>query len=470
MLMRKIFYGWWVVAATSIINLWAAGTFFYSFTAFFNPIVKEFGWSHTATSIAAALRSIEGGVASPIVGFASDRIGVRRLLIAGGILSGAGFILFSRIGSLWEFYLIFIFMSIGVSLLLPIPGWTVTTNWFVKKRPLALGILTASMGIGGIMIYGANLLIGTYGWRTALAVIGVGFWVVIIPCACMVRQGPEEMNLLPDGEQPNRPIPVASHGSTYDKEGFTLSEALKTPAFWTLTLISTVSGGTYHALMVHVMPYFLSIKMDRIESSLIASLLIFVSVFGRFGIGWLSGHVERKKLFALGLFLQASGSLLLMWADSFWKAMLVVATFGPGSGGIITLRVVLQAEYFGRRAFGSVQGVIMGVMVIGFMSGPVLTGLVYDSFRSYTLAWQIMTLLLFIMIPVALTLRSPEKLGGEIPSQLPPDNDVGKKSYGQGLQAESVVITGLSKAFHEKVSFTNDGVKTANAEMIIKKR
>ena len=380
MFMRKIFYGWWVVAAMSIINMWSAGTFFYSFTAFFNPIVNEFGWSYTATSIAASLRSIEGGLASPVVGFVYDRISARRMLIAGGILSGVGFILFSRVGSIWQFYIIFIFTSIGVSLLLPIPAWIVATKWFVKKRALVLGILTTSTGIGGIMIYGADLMIDTYGWRTTLAVIGVGFWVIIIPCACIVRQSPGEMNPLPGDDQPNKLISTESHNSIYNADGFTVSGVLKTRAFWSLTLISTVSGGSFHSAIVHVMPYFLSIKLDRKESSLIACLLILVSVFGRFGIGCVSGHFIGKKLLALCLFFQASGCLLLLMADSFWEAMLVVATFGPGAGGLITLRVVLQAEYFGRRAFGSIQGIIMAFMVIGLMSGPVLTGMAYDSF------------------------------------------------------------------------------------------
>jgi len=76
--MKKIFYGWWMVLATSLIHFWGAGTFFYSFTAFFNPIVDEFGWSYAAVSFAASLRSIEGGIAMPLVGVAADRYGARR--------------------------------------------------------------------------------------------------------------------------------------------------------------------------------------------------------------------------------------------------------------------------------------------------------------------------------------------------------------------------------------------------------
>jgi len=137
-----IFYGWWVVLATSLIHWWGAGTFFYSFTAFFNPLVEEFGWSYAAVSFAASIRNIEGGIASPLVGWAADRVGARRLLLAGSVLSGAGFVLLSRIQTLSGFYLLFIFLSIGSSLLFPIPGWAAVTNWFVRKRGTAISILS----------------------------------------------------------------------------------------------------------------------------------------------------------------------------------------------------------------------------------------------------------------------------------------------------------------------------------------
>jgi sugar phosphate permease len=191
----RIFYGWWVVLATSLIHRWGAGTFFYSFTAFFNPIVDEFGWSYAATSFAASLRSIEGGIASPIVGFASDRFGARRLLFIGSILSGLGFILLSQIHQLWHFYLLFFFLSIGSSLMLPVPGWTAVANWFVKNRGTALGILSASIGFGGILIYFVNWLIGLYGWRFTLIIIGIVMWCIGIPSSLVVRHRPESYGL-----------------------------------------------------------------------------------------------------------------------------------------------------------------------------------------------------------------------------------------------------------------------------------
>lgn len=411
-MLRKIFYGWWIVLATGLIHLWGAGTFFYCFTAFFNPIINEFGWSYTATSIAASLRSVEGGIASPLIGFAADRYGSRKLLVAGAVLSGFGFILFSRISSLWNFYFVFILLSVSVSLLFPIPGWTAVANWFVKSRGTAMGVLSGAIGMGGMLIYLVNWLMDKFGWRSTLVIIGIGFWVITLPCAFMVRHKPESLNLLPHGEEPEKTVKDPSEGLTADsapeQESFTLSQVLKTRAFWTLATIVTVSGGAMHSVMVHIMPYFISADLGRSKASLIASLMVFVSVLGRFGLGWFSTRVDSKKLVAFGLLLQASGLIVMIWADTFWTAMLFVFTFGPGYGGLITLRLTLQAEYFGSKAYGSIQGSLMAIMVLGSMSGPVLTGMAYDSYKTYDPAWLVMAILTFLSIPLALTMRRPK--------------------------------------------------------------
>ncbi len=161
--MMGIFYGWWVLVATSIIHLWGAGAFYYSFTVFFNPIIEDFGWSYAATSFAASLRNVEGGIISPLIGAAADRWGARRLLFLGGLMTGLGFMLLSRINSLWSFYTFFVFISIGVSFMVPIPGWAAVTNWFHKKRGLAMGILSGAIGLGGMVVYLINHLIEWYG-------------------------------------------------------------------------------------------------------------------------------------------------------------------------------------------------------------------------------------------------------------------------------------------------------------------
>ena len=411
---RKIFYGWWIVMATSLIHFWGAGTFFYSFTAFFNPLVDEFDWSYSAISLAASIRSIEGGIASPLVGLAADRFGARRILLFGSLVSGLGFMLFSRIDSLLGFYLVFLLLSIGSSFLFPVPGWTAVAGWFDKKRGLALGILSTAIGVGGGLVYGVNTLIALYGWRSALVIIGVGMWVIGIPCALLVRHRPEPYGLAVDGEirtGPDRLDQADSSGSGgVPKQEFTLGQAVRTRTYWGIAFATTMSAGSVHAVVVHVMPHLISFDFNRGQASLAAALIVVVSILGRFGMGWYSNRIDSRKLLAVSFVLQALGLLFLAGARNVWWVLAFVATLGPGYGGVITLRLTLQAQYFGRQAFGAIQGSLMAVMMIGTISSPLLTGVCFDYFGSYELAWFVMAGLNLAVIPLILKIRAPGSL------------------------------------------------------------
>jgi len=411
--MKKIFYGWWIVLATSLIHFWAAGTFFYSFTAFFNPIVNEFGWSYAATSFAASLRSIEGGIAAPLVGFAADRYGPRRLILIGSVLCGLGFFLLSRIQSLMSYYLLFVFLSVGSSLMFPVPGWTAIANWFYRRRGAALGILSTSIGIGGVLISGVTWLIDTCGWRQTLVIIAVGMWGIGIPCSLLVRHRPEPYGFFPDGE--NRSAPVRTEPDSapppeaQDAQEFSVREAMKTRVFWFLALVMTLSAGSVHALTVHVMPCLISAGFDRAAAGIVASLLVLASTVGRFGMGWLAGFITGRHLMAICLLLQVLGLVVLSAVQNFWQAVIALLLFGPGYGGLITLRLTLQAEYFGRKTFGSLQGITMGIAIIGTMSFPFLAGLFYDLQGSYRATWLVMAALLVLVVPLALKAHRPTR-------------------------------------------------------------
>jgi MFS family permease len=408
--MAGIFYGWWVLAATSMIHLWGAGAFYYSFTVFFNPIVEEFGWSYAATSFAASLRNVEGGIISPLIGAAADRWGARRLLMLGAVMTGLGFVLLSRIDSLWTFYAFFIFISIGVSIMLPIPGWAAVTNWFHRKRGLAMGILSGAIGLGGMIVYFINRLIEWYGWRTTLVILGFGTILVCLPCALFVRHDPERYNLRPDGDEPRETPASEDLSAAQTIHGYTARQAARTSTFWLMTTAITVAGGILNAVMVHVMPYLLSVDIPRPSAALIAALLVLVSTAGRFGLGFLTNRFESRHLFCFALAMQAAGLLVLARSDHFTGAVLFALCFGPGSGGLITLRLTMQADFFGRRAFGAIQGASMAVMMIGTTAGPILTGLFYDIHQTYRPAWLFMAALLLACVPLALRLKRPPAL------------------------------------------------------------
>ena len=410
----NIFYGWWIVLATSLIHCWGAGTFFYGFTAFFNPLVDEFGWSYSATSVAASIRSIEGGIASPLVGIAADRFGARRLLLFGSIVTGFGFLLFSQINSLASFYLVFFLLSIGSSFLFPVPGWTAVVGWFDKKRGLALGILSGAIGVGGCFVYLTNTLIVLYGWRTALVIIACGMWGIGIPCALVVRHRPESYGLTQDGAPPEPSDPkTTSNGSRRTpgtQQGYSLRQAMKTQAYWGIAFATTISAGSVHAVVVHVMPHLISLDFTRQKAGLAAALIVIISVLGRFGMGWYSSRIDSRKLLAFAFVLQGLGLIFLAGALNVWWVFAFIATLGPGYGGVITLRLTVQAQYFGNAAFGAIQGSFMAIMMAGTISSPLLTGLCFDLLGSYKTAWFILAGMNLAVIPLILKIKPPESL------------------------------------------------------------
>ncbi len=410
---KRIFYGWWIVSAASLIHFWGAATFFYGFTTFFNPLVQEFKWSYAATSLAASFRSLESGIAGPLVGFLTDRLGPRRVILIGAVWGTIGFIWLSRIYSLGSFYTAFLFLSIGMSLMFPIPGWTAVSAWFLRKRSLAMGILLGAVGLSGLLIPLVSWLITGYGWRAGFIIAGVGTLVIGVPLSLVVRHRPEQYGYLPDGEKdlgketqpyPGQKDPDSNGQST----GLSVRQAIKTRGFWIFVLLNTVWGAVIQAVMVHVMPFLVSVQMSREVASSIAGSLALISIVGRMGSGWLGDRMDRRYLLASALLLQALGLVIFAYTRNLAQAIAFVALFGPGFGGAITLTLIIQADYFGRKAFGTIVGVMQGIGAVGGILSPVFAGWIYDVRGSYQLAWLALAILVFVSTPVVLALKPPK--------------------------------------------------------------
>ncbi|MFC1989148.1 MFS transporter [Chloroflexota bacterium] len=411
---KRIFYGWWILLATSLIHFYGGGVFIFGFTAFFNPLVREFRWSYAATLIAASFRSLEGGIAAPIVGFLTDRFGARGLILIGGIAAGTGYMLLSRINSLWSFYAAFIFLSIGVSMMFPLPGWTAVTHWFSRKRGMAIGILMASVGVSGVLIPVINWLIAQYGWRATFVIAGIGMWIIGIPLSFVVRHRPEKYGYLPDGEknlmkQTGTQAQQKQSHLSEEITGYGFRQVIRMRAYWILTLVATASSAAIHAVTVHVMPSLISVQIPRDVAATIAASMVVVSIAGRLGFGWLGDRIDKRYLLASALLMQALGLIIFAYTRSVAYAIAFLVLYGPGFGGVITLRVTIQGEYFGRKAFGSVQGLMMAIHVVGTMLSPTFAGLIYDIQGSYQWAWLVLAIIVFAAIPLVLLLRPPKE-------------------------------------------------------------
>lgn len=415
---KKLFYGWWIVAATNIICMFGYGTWLYSFGVFFKPMSEEFGWTRAMTSGAYALRSVEGGVASPIVGWAVDKYGARLLVIIGAIVAGGAFCLMPLIKSLMGFYLVYgILLSAGMSAMLYLPAWTVIAKWFHRRLSLALALLSVGAGFGGIICAPlAAHMIHRFGWRSAFVVMGIFIWVVVIPLAFVIKERPEEMGLSPDGDPPAPPVadpaldavgtPVSS--AAQGSADYTLKEAVSSSAFWFLALAFFFQGMAHSTITVHTVPALTDAGIAPERAAISIGLLTLVSIIGRLAFGYLGDIFNKRYLFMVSYSLMGCGMLVLMNAKTMGMVWLFLFLFGVGFGGNIPLMPAIRAEYFGRKSLGKIQGFMDPVMMAAGATGPIWTGYIFDSTGSYRLAFMTIGLLTFLAA-VAMFLSRPKR-------------------------------------------------------------
>jgi sugar phosphate permease len=406
----KFFYGWWIVAACFIVYMWGAGTFFYGFTAFFDHIRNDFQWGATVTSVAFALRSAESGLADILIGFLVDRFGPRLLMTVGIISMGAGFVCLGFIDSLWSFYASVALIAIGLSSTLGPVGVTAVVNWFVRKRGRAVGILMAGAGAGGIMVPLISWSINTVDWRTTAIIMGVATWVLLIPLTRVVRHKPEQYGYLPDGDQPGEEAPeIAAQQSEGTGHEFSVKEALRTRAFWFLSVAYATALAALMAVTLHIIPYLTSddIGLSEGTAALMVTLMTVSSIAGRLGFGWLGDYFPKRYVIAVCFSIQAAAVLFFAYCGSLWMAILFVCIFGPAYGGSIPLRAVIQADYFGRKAFGAIFGIVMAIGTLLGMASPVFAGAMVDATGSYRIAWMVLALVVAVSVPLILLARPP---------------------------------------------------------------
>jgi MFS family permease len=384
---KKIFYGWWIVLACSLIVLYIAGIVFYGFTAFFEPIREEFGWSYTQISFAASLRGLEMGIFAPLIGFLVDRFGPRKLILWGTITVGFGLIILSLTQSLAMFYVSFLLIGFGAGGCTIVVTMTAIANWFRRRIGLALGVMGSGIGTGGLMVMLIVGLINLYQWRATLIILGVGMWVLGIPSSLVVRDRPEQYGYRPDGEV-SSPY-VEGHEMQDTGVEITFREALRMRPFLYLNITEFIRLMALMAAITHVMPYLASVGMPRPTAGLIAGAIPLIGIIGRFGLGWLGDVFDKRYVLAVATALISLGLLAFSYVHVRWVILPFLLVLPIGFGGSMVLRGSIVREYFGRDSFGKMIGVIMGSAAFGGIIGPILAGWVFDTMGSYHAIWLV---------------------------------------------------------------------------------
>lgn len=427
---RRFFYGWVIVGAGMGVQALQTITFGRTFGFYFVLLEREFGWSKAALSFGYSLQQVESGLLGPLQGWLIDRFGPRATMRVGLVVFGAGMMLFSRMNSLGEYYAIFIFMAIGQSLGGFTPLTVTVVNWFRRKRAQALGMMQTGMGIGALLAPAAAWALTKYGWRDTAFASGVLIIVAGLPLAQLMRHNPEAYGYLPDGDRPapppaaattdratTHPTGATSATTPTNLPGFTVRQALRTNAFWFITLGHASSLLVVSPVMLHLVPH--------LEESLGFSLgdggrAIFVLTLGTMAGQLLGGYLGdriSKRLIVTGcMFGHAIAMLLLAYATG-WPMVIAFALIHGLSWGMRgPLMTAIRADYFGRASFGTITGFSNLVITAGTVSGPIFAGVMADRLGSYRAAFTILAALTALGSIFWILLRKPAAPAPDRPS------------------------------------------------------
>ena len=370
-----------------------AALLFSGFGAYFIPLQEQLHWSKTVISGAFSMSRVESGILGPLQGWLIDKLGPRLVIQLGAVILGLGFMMFSQVHSVLAFYLTFLLMAIGSSLAGYLAISTSIINWFDKKRATAMGIASAGMGVGGLMVPAVAWSISSFGWRPTAFFSGVVIIAVFIPMARLIRFRPEEYGYLPDGE-PRRGFQTrgialsgpSSSGSLTEEipTSFTARQAMKTSSFWLLSLGHGSALFAVSAMSLHLIPFVVDTVGVSVQvgASVVAVMTAF-TLFGQFGGGFVSDRVSKRVVVVICMLGHAIALLGLAFVSTLGPIMALAALHGLCWGVRGPLMATMRAEYFGRRSFATIMGFSSIVVMIGMTTGTLIAGYTADVFGSY---------------------------------------------------------------------------------------
>ena len=408
----KIFYGWKMVGAALGLQFLQAALLHHAFGAYVATFEREFGWSKTALSAGAALQSIEAAVLGPALGWIVDRFGAQHMIRAGILVFGAGFLLLASIDSLTGFYAAVFTIAIGSSLCGYFPLTVAVVQWFEKKRARALSTMSLGLALGGIFVPAVAWTMQTFGWRTTALASAVLSVAIGWPLAKVFRRRPEDVGETIDGlpatshPRPSGAAP-AGHASAAQAGGpapsraavavpreFTAREAMRTAAFWLLTVGHGFALLVVSAVNVHAITHMnVGLGYSLAQASLFVTLMT-VAQAGGVMLGWAMGDRFDKRWISAGCMLMHAGGLLMLTyaAGSAWLVGFALL-HGVAWGLRGPFMQALRADYFGRRSIGMILGISAVFIAFGQVAGPMVAGGMADLTGNYRTGFTLLALL-----------------------------------------------------------------------------
>ena len=413
---QRFFYGWVVLAAAFVIITMSIGTLF-TLGVFLRPIEESMGWSRSGIGAISLFNWIVMGAGGVVSGFVSDRLGTRRVVMVGAVLLGLGLVLSSYVQQVWQLYVTFgLLVGAGVSAFY-VPLTVLAIKWFEGRRGMAAAVVSAGNGLGILALAPlSRWLISEFDWRVAFLVLGNLAWVVVLPCALLLRG--------PSGGQPSGGLPFSSLGSSsagaqkwpphspsggqpFQASGFDGRSPWATWPFWAIALTHFCCCAAHSGPLFHLVSHAMDQGVPKMVAAGILGASGLTSIFGRIGTGIVADRVGAKRTLLSTLSLQAVLIFLYLFAASAGALYAVSLAFGVAYGGAMPLYALVTREYFGERVLGTAYGGVFFISCIGMGLGSYAGGAIHDLLGTYQWLFLGSFAIGVMAVVLGMTLKAP---------------------------------------------------------------
>lgn len=315
-------YRWILLGALCLVYLFGIGPAFYGFGVALTPTAEALGLSRAQASLGYSLLALTLGLAGPLVAWLIGRIGSRWTIFVGGLVAAGGATLVATT-SAYPLYLIGagVLLGLGVAMQTILPGTTMVTNWFARRRSLAMGIFLTAGGLGGFIAAPtiSSLIAATGTYRTAWWAIAVSGVIAGVIGLVFARDKPEDMGLAPDGVAQGAAAGVAQGAATarvyQTPREWGVGAALRTPTFWMIVAASSVFGLGLQIVNSQLVAHLSALGVTAGVAAGALGTMALLSAVSRLIGGPIGDRVEPRMLLAVGLIGQLAGALLLVSAS-----------------------------------------------------------------------------------------------------------------------------------------------------------
>ena len=391
-----MFYGWYIVAGAAGVQFLSGILWMQSYGAYVVLLQEDFGWSKTLVAGAFALTRVESGVLGPIQGWLTDRFGPRRILTIGMLIFALGFYLFSRVETVLGFYVTFGLIAVGSSLGGFATVMVSLVNWFDRHRSKAVAFSLMGYSFGGLSVPIIILCLEAFGWRTT-ALISAGVILLVgLPMVQLVKHRPSEIGEVIDGG--------AAPGEAEEKDtpssnarDFTAREAMRSPAFWFISIGHACSLLTVSTVMVHLVPHLTEgLDYTLAQAGLVVAALTGCQMVGQFTGGYLGDRFNKRIICTICMIFHCLGLVAVALATNVLMVLAFAFLHGLGWGTRGPLMVAMRADYFGASSFGTIMGFSSLISMLGMSIGPIFAGYMADVYGDYQLGFLIIASFAFI--------------------------------------------------------------------------